>query len=62
MLEFVVTREGRARDVRVVRSLDASGLDEEAISAVRLWHFEPGRLSGMAVDVIVTVVMDFSIR
>jgi TonB family protein len=48
--------------VRVVRSIDPGGLDEEAIDAVRLWRFEPGRLAGTAVDVVVTVVMDFSIR
>ena len=61
-VEIVVTREGRAGDVRVARSLDAGGLDEEAIKAVRLWAFEPGRVAGTPVDVIVTVVMDFSIR
>jgi TonB family protein len=61
-LEVVVSREGRAGDVRVARSLDPSGLDEEAINAVRQWLFEPGRLAGTPVNVLVTVVMDFSIR
>ena len=61
-LELVVTREGRAGEVRVARPLDPGGLDEEAINAVRQWHFEPGRLAGTPVDVLVTVVMDFSIR
>jgi protein TonB len=61
-LDVVVTREGIAGDVRVAQSLDAGGLDEEAISAVRQWRFEPGRLAGVPVDVMVTVVMDFSIR
>jgi periplasmic protein TonB len=61
-LEVVVTREGRAGGVRVSRSLDPDGLDEEAIVAVRQWRFEPGRLAGVPVDVLVTVAMDFSIR
>jgi TonB family protein len=61
-LELVVTREGRAGEVRVARSLDPGGLDEEAITAVRQWQFEPGRLAGAPVDVVVTVVMDFVIR
>jgi periplasmic protein TonB len=61
-LEVVVTREGRAGDVRVVRSLDPGGLDEEAISAVQQWQFEPGRLAGTPVDVMVTIAMDFLIR
>jgi TonB family protein len=61
-LEIVVTREGRVSDVRVTQSLDATGLDEEAIVAVRQWRFEPGRLAGAPVDVLVTVAMDFTIR
>jgi len=61
-LELVVTREGRADAIRIVRSLDPGGLDEEAIKAVRQWRFDPGRLAGAPVDVEVRVVMDFSIR
>jgi TonB family protein len=61
-LEIVVTREGRVGDVRVLQSLDARGLDDEAIKAVREWRFAPGRLSGQPVDVVAIVVMDFSIR
>jgi protein TonB len=61
-LELIVTREGRVGEVRVARSLDPGGLDEQAINAVRQWQFEPGRLAGTPADVLVTVVMDFSIR
>lgn len=61
-LELVVTRDGHVGDVHVARSLDPGGLDEEAVIAVRQWQFEPGQLAGAPVDVIVTVVMDFSIR
>ncbi len=61
-LEIVVTREGVVGSVRVVRSLDPRGLDEEAIKTIREWRFEPGRVSGMPVDVVANVVMDFSIR
>ena len=60
-LELVVTREGRPDAIRVVRPLDP-GLDAEAIKAVREWRFAPGRLANVPVDVLVTVVMDFSIR
>lgn len=60
-LEVVVTREGRVGDVRVRQPLDP-GLDAQAVTAARLWRFEPGRLSGQPVDVVVTIVMDFSIR
>jgi periplasmic protein TonB len=61
-LELVVTREGRTSEIRVARSIDPGGLDEEAVKAVRQWRFDPGRLAGAPVDVLVTVVMDFWIR
>ena len=44
------------------RSLDPGGLDERAIAAVNEWRFEPGRLAGRPVDVLVTVYLDFTIR
>jgi protein TonB len=61
-LELVVTPEGAPSEIRVVRSLDPAGLDEEAIKAVRQWKFKPGRLAGVPVNVLVTVVLDFAIR
>jgi protein TonB len=62
VLELIVTREGFAQRIRVVKSLDPGGLDEEAALAVAQWRFEPGRLAGEAVDVIVTIRLDFAIR
>ncbi len=60
-LELIVDRTGRATRIRVVRSLD-SDLDRQAIDAVARWRFEPGRLAGTPVDVLVTVILDFRIR
>jgi TonB family protein len=60
-LELVVTHEGRVDRIRVVRTLDL-GLDQEAMTAVRGWRFEPGRLGETPVDVLITVVLDFTIR
>jgi TonB family protein len=60
-LEAVVSRDGCASRIRVIRSLDR-GLDEEAVTAVAQWRFEPGRLDGAPVDVLVTIVLDFLIR
>jgi outer membrane biosynthesis protein TonB len=37
-------------------------LDEQAIVAAAQWRFEPGRLAGRPVDVLVTVMIDFWIR
>ncbi len=60
-LEAVVTREGRTSHIRVVKSLE-DGLDQEAVAAVAEWRFEPGRLAGDPVDVLVTVLVAFTIR
>ena len=62
VLEVVVTSEGRPSQIRVVRPLDRGGLDEEAVATVAQWRFEPGRLAGTPVDVLVTVMLDFMIR
>ncbi|HKT79139.1 MAG TPA: energy transducer TonB [Vicinamibacterales bacterium] len=62
MLELVVNRDGRPSQIRVIRSLDRDGLDQQAVAAVGQWRFEPGRLAGAPVDVLVTVLVDFRIR
>jgi TonB family protein len=54
-------KDGCPSQIRVVKSLDR-GLDEEAMAAVAQWRFEPGRLAGAPVDVLVTIMLDFSIR
>jgi TonB family protein len=48
VLELVVTGDGRPSQIRVVRSLDPGGLDEQAVAAAAQWRFEPGRVRGHA--------------
>ena len=62
VMEAVITAEGCASQIRITRSLDPGGLDEEAIAAVMQWRFEPGRLDGTPVDVLVMILVDFSLR
>lgn len=62
VLEMIVGSDGVPYDVRVRRSLDAGGLDEEAIRAAEQWRFNPGRLGDTPVDVLVVIVIDFHIR
>jgi TonB family protein len=62
LLEVIVTRDGCASQIRVIRSLDPGGLDDEAVNATAQWRFEPGRLGGVPVDVLVNVMLDFTIR
>jgi protein TonB len=62
VLELIVRSDGTTSNIRVIRSLDPGGLDEEAIRAAKQWRFEPGRLNGVAVDVIVSLQVDFHLR
>ena len=61
IMEVVVARDGRPSHIQVVRSLHPE-LDDEAAAAVAKWRFEPGRLAGEPVDVLVTIMLDFWIR
>jgi TonB family protein len=62
-LEAVVLADGTVGDARVVDSLDQIyGLDESALTAVRQWTFEPARLDGRAVPVVVAITMQFRVR
>jgi len=61
VLEVLVTSDGFPSNIRVVKSLDRGGLDSEAALAVAQWRFEPGRLAGAEVDVLVTIMIDFAL-
>lgn len=58
VLQLVVDGTGRARDIRVVRSLGL-GLDEKAIEAVNKWKFRPGLRNGQPVAVQATIEVNF---
>ncbi len=62
VLEMIVGSNGEPYNVRVVRSLDAGGLDEEAVRAAKQWRFNPGRLRDTPVNVMVMLVIDFHMR
>ncbi len=61
-IEGVLGTNGRLGRVRVVRSLDPLfGLDDQAISSVLQWTFEPARSNGQSVPSIVSLVVTFQI-
>lgn len=60
-LEAIVRADGRADQIRVLRSLDPD-LDVQAVIAVRQWLFAPGRVANRPVDVYVTIELSFTIR
>ena len=53
-----VAPDGKAQNIRVVRSLD-QGLDQKAIEAVRKWKFRPGMKDGKPVTVAATIEVNF---
>ena len=57
ILQAVIDREGRIRELEVLKSLPF-GLTEQAVSTVRDWTFEPATLGGLPV----TVRFNLSIR
>jgi TonB family protein len=61
VLEIVVQRDGSVGEVTVLQGLGA-GLNQRAVAAVRQWRFSPARRRGEAVDVIVEVAVEFTLR
>jgi protein TonB len=60
LIEAVVGADGRVHDATVVHSIPS--LDRAALDAVRQWEFLPSRLNGVAVAVVITVLVQFSIH
>jgi periplasmic protein TonB len=58
MLSIVVNTDGKAQDIKVVKSL-GMGLDEKAIEAVQKWRFKPGTRQGVAVNVKAQIEVNF---
>jgi TonB family protein len=58
LLFIVVNPDGRASNIRVVRSLEPS-LDQKAVEAVSRWRFKPGAKDGMPVPVQATIEVNF---
>jgi protein TonB len=60
LLEVVVAPDGRAEDVRVLRSSGHPPLDESAVATVRSrWRFVPARRGGTPIESRVTVPIRF---
>jgi len=59
ILEVVIATDGRVDAVRVLRGVPM--LDQAAVAAVQLWRFEPARLNGQVVPVVMTVTVNFEL-
>jgi TonB family protein len=60
-VEVTVTPDGKARALQVVRGL-GHGLDQNALVAVRDWHFVPATLNGRPIEVTTQVDVEFSLK
>jgi len=60
IIEAVIATDGTVRDARVLRSIAL--LDRAALDAVRQWRYEPTRLNGVVVPVLVTVTVQFRLQ
>lgn len=60
ILEALIAEDGSVRDVKVLRSVPL--LDAPAVAAVRQWRFTPTLLNGIAVPVIMTVTVSFTLN
>ncbi len=59
VIEATIGTDGKVHEAKVLRSI--AGLDQAALDAVRQWEFEPARLNGAPVAVIMTVTVSFAI-
>jgi TonB family protein len=60
IMEVRIDERGTVTDVRPLRSIPL--LDQAAIDAVKQWQYEPTLLNGVAVPVIMTVTVNFTLR
>jgi protein TonB len=58
ILEAVIGASGNVTDVKILRSVPL--LDDAAIAAVRQWVYTPTLLNGVAIPVIMTVTVNFT--
>jgi protein TonB len=60
IIEATISETGRVINARILRSVPL--LDQAAIDAVRQWEFTPTQLNGVAVPVIMTVTVNFTLQ
>lgn len=61
VLEAIVRRDGSVEILGVAKGL-GYGLDENAIAALNQWKFNPGKKDGEAVDVHLSIEVNFTLR
>ncbi len=60
ILEAIIDPSGNVTNVRVLRSIPL--LDQSAVQAVKQWKYEPTRLNGVPVPIVMTVTVNFALQ
>jgi len=60
VLDVTIGTDGKVQDAKVIHSVPQ--LDLAALEAVRQWEYEPTRVNGALVALIMTVVVNFAIQ
>jgi len=60
ILETTIDTSGKVTNARVLRSIPR--LDDAAVEAVKQWEFEPTRLNGVPVPIIMSVTVNFTLN
>ena len=60
ILDVTIGTNGKVQDAKVIHSIPQ--LDLAALEAVRQWEYEPTRINGALVALIMTVVVNFAIQ
>lgn len=62
VLEVLVDRQGKVKDIRILSSTGHTILDSSAMNSVRNWSFEPGRKGQERVEMWVRVPVRFKLE
>ena len=60
LIEATIGADGKVQDAKVLLSIPL--LDRAALDAVRQWEYEPSRLNGVPVAVIMNVMVNFTLQ
>lgn len=61
IVEAIINKQGEVEQVKVVKGLPM-GLSEKAEEAVKQWHFKPGMMNGVPVEVIFDLTVNFTLN
>jgi protein TonB len=60
IVEVVISERGEVTSAKILRSIPL--LDAAALDAVKKWRFEPARLNGDAIPIVMTVTVNFQLN